>query len=217
MQRTCETTGLLGLLLVGIVYLDAIVGSRQAVAAFEAAELMVSNPDQTLWSEKAKRQFADASNHSELPLALLSIERLGLRVPIFPGTDKLTLNRGAGLVENTAYPDENGNMVLSAHRDSFFRPLKDIQMGDQIELRTLEGARRFEVSEVFITDPMDISVLDPSETPMVTLITCYPFYYVGYAPDRLIVRAVPSDGARGRATFTSGQPSTEVAMSLGEE
>jgi LPXTG-site transpeptidase (sortase) family protein len=204
-QRTCETLGLLGLVLVGIVYLDAIVGSRQAVAAFEAAELKVSDPDQTLWSEEAKRKFAEASNHDELPLALLSIERLGLRVPIFPGTDRRTLNRGAGLVEATAFPGENGNMVLSAHRDSFFRPLKDIQLGDQIELRTLEGAQRFEVAEIFVTDPMDLSVLEPSNTPVVTLITCYPFYYVGYAPDRLIVRAVPSDGAQGNLAFTSGQ------------
>jgi len=84
--------------------------------------------------------------------------------------------------------------VLSAHRDSFFRPLKDIREGDLIEVETLESTQQFTVTEVFITDPLDVSVLDAQPTP--TLITCYPFYFVGFAPERLIVRAALIEGAR---------------------
>ncbi|MGI9287619.1 MAG: class D sortase [Pseudomonadales bacterium] len=125
------------------------------------------------------------------PIALLSIARLNLEVPVFVGTDQRTLNHGAGVIDGTALPGHDGNTAISAHRDSFFRPLKDIEIGDVIELRASSGLQRFQVSEVFITDPLDVSVLDPADGQMLTLITCYPFYYVGFAPDRFIVRARP--------------------------
>jgi len=86
-------------------------------------------------------------------------------------------------------PGEAGNVALSAHRDSFFRSLKDIAVGDVIELQTLRGILNFQVSDISIVDPLDISVLDPADESILTLITCYPFYYVGFAPDRYIVRA----------------------------
>jgi sortase A len=105
------------------------------------------------------------------------------------GTNRTTLNRGVGVVDNTAAPGEPGNVALSAHRDSFFRPLKDIVIGDTIELQTLQGIQQFQVSDITIVDPTDISVLEPTERSILTLITCYPFYFVGYAPDRYIVRA----------------------------
>jgi sortase A len=192
--------GAAGLLTVCVAYLHATVGSHQAIAAFEAAVAaqalgtsVAADPDQSLWSEKRKQAFAAVAG-DPAPLALLEIERLGLRVPVYPGTDKITLNRGAGIVEGTAFPGESGNMVVSAHRDGFFRALKDIRVGDKLAVRTPSGAARFAVREIFITDPLDLSVLEPTDTPVVTLITCYPFYYVGFAPERLIVRALPLEG-----------------------
>lgn len=197
-QRICEVAGLLCLIVAAVAYLDSGLVARQALGHFDSAlasatELQVPNPDQSSWSQRAKRAFAELAEPAPSPMAVLTIERLGLRAPVFAGTDRLTLNRGIGLVEGTASPGEHGNIALSAHRDSFFRPLKDIREGDVIELQTLEGKQRFIVEYTFITDPFDIGVLDPTPTDVLTLITCYPFYYVGFAPDRFIVRAVPID------------------------
>ena len=110
-------------------------------------------------------------------------------MPILDSTTDLALNRGAGHVEGTAMPGDVGNVGIAAHRDGFFRGLKDIQIGDQIELTTLEGQQTFVVSKLSIVDPYEVSVLDPTDEPVLTLITCYPFYFVGSAPERFIVRA----------------------------
>ncbi len=200
-ERLLTYMGVLGLAAIGIAYLDSTIGQRQAIAAFNTAAsadalsqpraLTRRAPDQALWSEKAKVAFTKSNPYDAVPVAVLRLDRLGLEVPVFVGTDRLTLNRGAGLVAGTALPGEPGNSVISAHRDSFFRPLKDAAVGDTLELRTLQGTRNYVVSEIFITDPLDVSVLDPTGTPTLTLITCYPFYYVGFAPDRYIIRATP--------------------------
>ena len=205
-ERACIFLGSLGICVVGFVYLDAAIGSHRAVAAFEeavaeqasreteAADLSadISAPDQSLWSESAKAKYtkAQAGEH-DTPVAVLQIDRLGLEVPVFVGTSRITLNRGAGIVDGTALPGENGNVVISAHRDSYFRSLKDIAVGDAISLRTLNGPENFQVVDISITDPLDVSVLDDTDSSTLTLITCYPFYYVGFAPDRYIVRALP--------------------------
>jgi sortase A len=86
-------------------------------------------------------------------------------------------------------PGERGNVAIAAHRDGFFRGLENIEIGDEIELTTLEGRQTFRVSMLDIVDPLDLSVLEPLDVDTVTLITCYPFNYVGAAPDRFIVRA----------------------------
>jgi sortase A len=194
--------GLFGLGYVSASYLDSYVGSRSAVSSFkeQAAveqrksslpefQLAEFDPDQSLWSDDAREKFDRTKNVEGTPVALLKIDRLKLEAPVFMGTNRTTLNRGVGVVDNTAAPGEPGNVALSAHRDSFFRPLKDIVIGDTIELQTLQGIQQFQVSDITIVDPTDISVLEPTERSILTLITCYPFYFVGYAPDRYIVRA----------------------------
>lgn len=207
-ERTCLALGAAGLVFVGLAYLDAKLGAERAVAAFnraaeaatlspQPASLSASAPDQSQWSDKARADFAAARAGSGTPVALLRIPRLNVLVPVFMGTDKLTLNRGAGVVDGAARPGESGNVVLSAHRDSFFRPLKDIAVGDVIELQLLERTERYSVADIHVTDPLDLSVLEPTATPMLTLITCYPFYYVGFAPERYIVRATPVGPAPG--------------------
>ena len=122
-------------------------------------------------------------------LAVLRIPASNIVVPVFDSTSGLALNRGAGHVSGSALPGEPGNVAIAAHRDGFFRRLKDIQIGDEIELTTLEGQQVYRVAELDIVDPLDVSVLEPTNASIITLITCYPFYYVGAAPDRFIVRA----------------------------
>lgn len=156
-------------------------------------DMATFSPDQSLWSEKTKLKFEKSRNTDRDPLAVLRIERLNIEGPVFVGTDRKTLDLGIGIVKGTAMPGQTGNMALSAHRDSFFRPLKDIVVGDRIELRTRAGEQGFEVTEISIVDSQDISVLDPTDTTVMTLITCHPFYFDGYAPDRFIVRAIPVD------------------------
>ena len=120
---------------------------------------------------------------------MLRIPSRDIEVPVLDSTSDLALNRGAGHVKGTALPGSDGNIAVAAHRDGFFRGLKDIQIGDEIELTTLGGQQTFVVSKLDIVDPFQVSVLDPTDEPVLTLITCYPFYFVGSAPERFIVRA----------------------------
>jgi sortase A len=160
-ERLFTYLGVLGLATIGIAYLDSAIGKRQAIAAFDARNVAVQAeaiteaapnsrdnldkhpPDQSLWSERAKTDFIAGNPYDVVPLAVLRLGRLDLEVPIFIGTDRLTLNRGAGVVKGTAIPDETGNAVISAHRDSFFRPLKDVVVGDILELQTMQGTHNY--------------------------------------------------------------------------
>jgi LPXTG-site transpeptidase (sortase) family protein len=213
-ERSCLALGALALVTVALVYADAWYASTRAVAAFERALERRAAPEASpqlagravLPPEALPGSAATPSTPSArlqagtdaLPVALLRAPRLGLEVPVFVGTDLRTLNRGVGLVEGTAPPDTTGNTVISGHRDSFFRPLKDLEPGDELDLVLPTGVeQRFEVEQIFVTDPLDVSVLEPTAVRRLTLITCYPFAYVGFAPERLIVRAGPADPARG--------------------
>jgi len=131
--------------------------------------------------------------------------RLGLSYVLIEGTDARTLNRSVGHVEGTGLPGSAGNISIAGHRDRHFRKLEWIQRDDQIVLTSRDGAHyvyRVEWSRVF--KPGDIQVLDASHGPAITLITCFPFEYVGSAPLRLIVRAVPDDSTR-RALMASAR------------
>ena len=125
---------------------------------------------------------------------MLRIPKVRLEVPVLPGTDDLTLDRGVGHIEYTVQPGTDGNSGIAGHRDSFFRGLKDIAIGDLIELDTKQGTDVYRVERTWIVNPEDVSVLDPTPMRALTLVTCYPFYYVGSAPQRFIVRAVRVSG-----------------------
>jgi sortase A len=124
-------------------------------------------------------------------VALLRIPRLGLEAPVLEGTDEWTLDRGLGHIEGTARPGEPGNVGIAGHRDGFFRPLKDIRDGDLVELALPGSVRRYRVERLSIVRPDAVQVLRPTPAPSLTLVTCYPFYFVGPAPERFIVRARP--------------------------
>jgi sortase A len=125
-----------------------------------------------------------------LPIALLRISRVGLEVPVFADTSERNLYRGAGWVKGTSAPDDGGNMAIAAHRDSYFRALKDVAVGDIIEIESITQQQTYRVVKLSIVEPEDVSSLYATDTAAVTLVTCYPFYFVGNAPQRYIVRAV---------------------------
>ncbi len=119
----------------------------------------------------------------------LEIPRLGLSAMVVEGVDRKTLRRGVGHIPGTVLPGEAGNVGLSGHRDTFFRPLKDLRIKDEIQLATLKGDFRYQVESLMVVEPSDLGVLAPSHDNVLTLVTCYPFFYIGDAPKRFIVRA----------------------------
>ena len=188
-----------GLGLAGVVWLGAFQVSvartaRNDLDRFAQVQhlaLGATAPDQSLWAPKRvsawQKAILEPTSH---PLAVLRIPKLRLEVAVLPGTDDRTLDRAVGHIEGTAQPGTDGNLGIAGHRDGFFRGLKDIVPGDVIELDTMQGKDVFQVERTWIVDPEEVSVLDPTPTRTLTLVTCYPFYFVGSAPQRFIVRAV---------------------------
>ncbi len=123
------------------------------------------------------------------PLGRIDIPRLGIVAIIEEGVDVETLRRAVGHIPGTPLPGQRGNVGLAAHRDTFFRPLRNVQHDDEITLTTVYGSYRYLVDSTQIVAPEDIQVLDDTGGTILTLVTCYPFYYVGSAPKRFIVRA----------------------------
>lgn len=123
------------------------------------------------------------------PVGMLSVPRLQLSTAVVEGDGDVVLDVSAGHLPDTPWPWEPGNAAIAAHRDGLFRGLRHVKSGDVIEMRTTHGDLRYQVADIKIVLPTDVSVLDPTERDSLTLITCYPFYYVGHAPKRFIVRA----------------------------
>lgn len=134
------------------------------------------------------------------PIARLEIPRLDLSVAVAEGASSDTLRKAVGRVPRTALPGERGNVALAGHRDTFFRPLKDIEVGDRILLSSSAGIETYRVSWTKVVEPVDVSVLDASDEPVLTLVTCYPFHWVGNAPQRFIVRARLEEARSGSET-----------------
>jgi sortase A len=110
-------------------------------------------------------------------------------VIVFEGTSDDTLARGVGHLHGTAAPGHIGNLVLAAHRDTYFRALRDIRQGDQISVKAPDGDYQYSVDSTAIVQPTQTEVIRPTDDATLTLITCYPFNYIGAAPERFIVRA----------------------------
>jgi sortase A len=119
----------------------------------------------------------------------IGIPRLDISAVVIEGTSHKTLRRAVGHIAGTALPGEQGNVGIAGHRDTFFRPLRNVQENDIITLTTLGGEYRYRVVSIKVVSPDDVAVLNPDGEEVLTLVTCYPFYYVGSAPQRFIVRA----------------------------
>jgi len=201
------------LLIVGLLMLAVYVGARIHKAVLSRAtlerfkveqqnsqqqprrvELVTAKPDFSLWSQKRITDYQESlAAHFAPAIGILRIPKIHVEVPVLEGTDDLSLNRGVGRIAGTASPGENGNIGIAGHRDGFFRGLKDVGPGDTIELVTPRQTENYVVDRVVIVDPNDVSILGPRPRPSLTLVTCYPFYFVGSAPQRYIVQASFSD------------------------
>ena len=123
------------------------------------------------------------------PVGTIEIPRIGLSAAVAEGASNAVLRHAVGHLPDTPLPGFGGNVAIAGHRDRQFRPLRKIEPGDEIVLTTPERTVRYRVEWTRVTDPSDLTVLGQTATPSLTLITCHPFYYVGHAPDRFIVRA----------------------------
>jgi sortase A len=157
--------------------LDRQLGDRRAVS---------EGASQAQSSTSAKGAPAAATDGL---IGRIKIPRLLLSVVVIEGLDKTTLRRAVGHIPGTALPGEAGNVGVAGHRDTCFRPLKDLRIKDEIQFSTLKGNFKYEVESLRVVEPDNVGVLAPSAENVLTIVTCYPFYYVGPAPKRWIVRA----------------------------
>ena len=161
---------------------SAGVGENTIMMPMEAVDF-------SLWSEGRISAFKESlKKYSASPIAVLKIPKIDLEVPVFDGTDELTLNRGVGRIRGTTRPGQTGNIGIAGHRDGFFRGLKNIVKGDTVLLLTAFETQTYIVDKIKIVKPEDVSVLHDKGLPLLTLVTCYPFYFVGNAPERWIVQ-----------------------------
>jgi len=122
-------------------------------------------------------------------VARLDVPSVNLSTTVLEGTDDGTLRRASGHIEDTPFPGREGNIGIAGHRDTVFRPLRHIHLGDALNLTTADRVYRYKISKTLIVGPDDVYVLDPTEHPTLTLVTCYPFEFIGHAPHRFIVQA----------------------------
>jgi len=202
----------------------ASLGSREALREFRAAQNLASSPaapgggalssfgepDQALWSKERVKEYEESLSHPMAPpVAILRIPGIGLEVPVLDGVDDVTLNRGVGHIPDTAAPGGPGNAGIAGHRDGFFRGLKDVAVGDLIELETVSSRVSYRIDRISIVGQTDVDVLDPTPRPTLTLVTCYPFYFVGSAPQRYIVSAVADSDAAARPQRKEAGPAVD--------
>jgi len=182
--------------------LEALLWS---VAAASAIYLAYVFADRALWSHEANRLLSDGAGDpaavaaatetgeaARKPppfLARLEIPTIDLTALVVDGIDELTLRRAVGRIPSSSRPGEPGDVALAGHRDTDFRSLQRLKQGDRVELATSEGKFAYEVEWIRIVAPERVDVLAPDATPSLTLVTCYPFRYVGRAPLRYVVRA----------------------------
>ena len=208
LERLLFVTGLTLLIAYVGLRVHGELSSRLSMVAFQTAQTTSAKQtpsgtvDFSLWSEKRIAAFKESlSQHFDPPKAVLRIPKIHLEVPVFDGTDDLTLNRGAGRIIGTARigANKNGNIGIASHRDGFFRGLKDVENGDTVDLVLPNEPRRFAIDKIQIVDPSDVSVLESGPVPSLTLVTCYPFYFSGSAPQRYIVHAslIPPSRSKG--------------------
>jgi sortase A len=215
--------GLTLLYLWGGFWIYGYVSSRSAIEIFELHKAHVpatnwvptgdpvGNPavDFGLWSPERAKAYNDSMGQiTGQPLAILRVPNIHLEVPVYNDTDDLTLNRGVGRILGTAQVGGSGNLGIAGHRDGFFRGLKNVAPDEEIDLDWPGGSDTYKVKKIEIVSPEDISVLAPTTEPTLTLVTCFPFYFLGSAPRRYIVTASLSNSSRANMRATEDFNST---------
>lgn len=179
MQRLFFIAGALAISCVVLTLLHAKIYQETAGSALQK---QITAQQHKVGLSRAAAKEGDVLGRIEIP-------RLGVKVAVLEGTTSQTLRLGVGHIEGTALPGEPGNIGIAGHRDTYFRALKDIRINDEIQIQTPTGLSPYEVNSVQVVDPNDTGVLAPSAGFAITLITCYPFHFIGAAPERFIVHA----------------------------
>lgn len=193
------TVGLLAGAWFVFVQVDAAVANRR-----DRAELRAMAATAAATHEAHRARQAPAVHRPITAGSLigaLSAERLGLSTIVRQGDSEAILRLGAGHIPGTSLPGEGGNVGIAGHRDTVFRPLRQVHVGDIITLATPAGEKRYRVDWTRTVAPTDISVLAPTNKPSLTLVTCYPFRFIGHAPKRFVVRAVALPEPAARSIF----------------
>jgi|CZLA01.1.fsa_nt_gi sortase A len=212
-------SGILALAYCGYVLLDAklyqayqtrrfqedLRGSRSNANSEPVGTLPIPHRDE---AKPARVEGFGPTDGRRSPLGRIDISRIGLSAMIMEGIDERTLRRAVGHIPGTPLPGQPGNVALAGHRDTFFRALRNIREGDEITLQTLSGFFRYRVDSAKVVDPVETQVLDNSDEAILTLVTCYPFSYLGPAPKRFIVRA-------HQLAATAAEPTSVDVMARG--
>jgi len=203
-ERFLLVVGIMLLALWALARVHGSMSSRAAIEQFHTGATVsadrvnseregaapASEVDFTLWNPKRIAAYKESLLvKPDLALAILRIPKINLEVPVFNDTDDLTLNRGVGRILGTAQIGRPGNLGIAGHRDGFFRGLKEVGRNDIIELIRPGRTDRYVITQLQIVSPEDVSVLAPTSEPTLTLVTCFPFYYIGNAPQRYVVTA----------------------------
>lgn len=198
----------LGLALVGwpaYVYVESEFvqwsGSREIAHA--AAAQAAGNMQEVIVPKSARPAPRAKKTEQGSVLAQFEIPRLKVSYVLLEGTDARTLDKSIGHIEDTALPGEDGNISIAGHRNTHFKQLEWIRRGDDILLKTKDGDYTYKVEWIRLFTPKDLYVINPEHGPAVTLITCFPFEYVGNAPRRMIVRALPTDETKAKLSPAS--------------
>ncbi|MCW8194657.1 class D sortase [Proteobacteria bacterium 005FR1] len=147
-------------------------------------------PDTSSWSKSRLSTWRElAERVTGRPVGSLLIPSVELEIPVFPDADELAFTLGAGIIPGTGSLEGDSNIGMASHRDGHFRQLKNVSVGDLILVKTPTRLRQFRVVQTQVVEPSDTWVLDPTDQAQITLVTCYPFHFVGSAPQRYIVSA----------------------------
>jgi LPXTG-site transpeptidase (sortase) family protein len=170
---------------------DKVQLNKRVVENKAATETQVGSTDVAKPVQQLSNDFRSTPPpQNSLPfLGRLRVPRLNMSIMLLEGVDDATLRRGIGHIPGTALPGERGNTAIAGHRDTFFRALREIRKNDQITIQTLESEYHYVVESVIVVSPEYVNVLGDSGRPVLTLVTCYPFQFVGPAPKRFIVQA----------------------------
>jgi sortase A len=185
--------------LYGYAYLDRVLYQAHESREFDrmpdrSAAALVTSKDNVApvgpVERSARKSVSSSSLRDETALVgRLSVPRLNLSAMVRQGIDGRTLQLAVGHIPGTALPGQAGNIGLAGHRDTFFRGLKDVRTADEIRFSTLSGDFRYVVESLIVVEPDDVGVLASSSGNVLTLVTCYPFSFIGTAPKRFVVRA----------------------------
>ena len=171
----------------GYAYLERTLYQTYASRAFDqTADRAAAEPAS---NDKIAPVGRRSVRYSTALIGRLSVPRVHLSAMVREGVGRDTLQLAVGHIPATALPGQAGNVAVAGHRDTFFRELKNLNTGDEIRFSTLHGDFKYEVESLLVVEPENVAVLAPSSGNVLTLVTCYPFSYIGAAPKRFIVRA----------------------------